>query len=319
MPPIVGVLKRAGVLSALFVLASLSGAALPTAMNYQGQLLVDGVRYTGDADVRVSLWSSAAGQDVADRVAGPITLSGVQVSAGVFTIAPDFGDGAFTGASRYLQVEVRTPSGGGSFVAIGPRTEVLAAPTAQYAGRATELGSADGAHPHAASVTNSGTLVVNAPALFAGPIEVAETQRVRQFAPASWVSGAYPIGVRAGGAYVESTAPGGTLFGSSFLAFELPQGSVLKQVSVAYIDASNWGDLTVKVRKAVTGTDLTSQVIASASSTGNVATARTLTIGALQVDSPAALYLEATWETTNVDPIRIGTVTITYAVTSPLP
>lgn len=313
------VTKLGGLLLSLIVLGVQAGAALPTAMNYQGRLLVDGAAYTGLADVRATLWSSASGQSDVERVGGPVLFTGVSVSEGVFTISPDFGEGAFGAGARYLQVEVRTPAGTGAFVAVGPRTEILPAPTAQYAERATALGSADGAHQGVVKVTDGGSVVISGLAVFAGPIELAETERTRQLSSSVWTAGAFPIIRGPNGAYVESGHPGPTVQGNCLLPFDLPEGATLRKVEVQYIDASNFGNLTVRVRRATAGASFGSEVAAEASSTGNVPTVRVLTLGSLSVGTSLPLYLEANWTTTTADPIQVGSVKLTYSVTSPLP
>lgn len=109
------------------MLAGMAGAAAgPTSFSYQGKLMSAGAPYSGSADLRVSVYDAATGGTL---IAGPQTVSGVAVAGGVYSTAFDFG-AIFGGGARWLQVEVRTPSGVGSFVAVTPRQLVGASPIA---------------------------------------------------------------------------------------------------------------------------------------------------------------------------------------------
>lgn len=104
--------------------------ALGGAFTFQGRLDIDGVPANGAFDFRFSLHSDP----VADTPAGSVPVlstEGVQVANGVFTVLLDFGDGAFDGNARWLQVEVE--QGADVFVLVGSRQELTATPYALWA------------------------------------------------------------------------------------------------------------------------------------------------------------------------------------------
>lgn len=100
---------------------------LATSFTYQGQLKNSGNVVNGLADFRFTLWDAAAG---GVQVAGPITVNNVNVADGLFTTGIDFGVTPFNGENRYLRIEVRSPAGGGAFVAITQRQLLSASPYA---------------------------------------------------------------------------------------------------------------------------------------------------------------------------------------------
>src|SRR5262249_4161780 len=64
---------------------------------------------------------------------GPLTNAATGVSNGLFTVTLDFGASAFSGADRWLEIAVRTNSGG-AFSLLSPRQQVLPTPYAILAG-----------------------------------------------------------------------------------------------------------------------------------------------------------------------------------------
>ena len=74
-------------------------------------------------------------------MAGPVTNSGVAVSNGLFTVAVDFGAGAFTGQACWLQIAVET-NGGESFTTLYPSNPVLPTPYSIYAANAGNAATA---------------------------------------------------------------------------------------------------------------------------------------------------------------------------------
>jgi hypothetical protein len=67
------------------------------------------------------------------QIGQTLTSSGVAVVAGLFTLQLDFGDSAFAGEARWLEIAVRCPPGGGEYAALSPRQPLTAAPYALYA------------------------------------------------------------------------------------------------------------------------------------------------------------------------------------------
>ncbi len=93
---------------------------------YQGRLTDSAGLVNGPTDLTFSLCDSAVGGNL---VAGPLVLSGVPVTAGLFTVELDFGADAFDGADRWLEIVI------GSQV-LSPRTKIASVP---YAIRARQL------------------------------------------------------------------------------------------------------------------------------------------------------------------------------------
>ena len=55
---------------------------------------------------------------------------------GLFTVALDFGSGAFTGAARWLEIAVRCPAGSGTYTTLSPRQALTSSPYAVFSGGA---------------------------------------------------------------------------------------------------------------------------------------------------------------------------------------
>lgn len=117
------------------VAASDPSHAVGTAITYQGRLRQAGVPSNGVCDFRFSLFAASAGGSVLATVAPPP----LAVTDGLFTAQLDFGAGAFPGADRWLEIEVRCPTGAGSFTLLAPRQPVTAAPYAQTANLASAV------------------------------------------------------------------------------------------------------------------------------------------------------------------------------------
>jgi len=105
-------------------------ADLGTAFTYQGRLRLEGLPLNQACDLQFSLWTAAEG---GSQVGTPVTAANVLPSGGEFAAELDFGAVAFAGEARFLEVAVRCPAGGGSYVTLAPRQPLLAAPYALYA------------------------------------------------------------------------------------------------------------------------------------------------------------------------------------------
>jgi hypothetical protein len=101
-----------------------------TAITYQGRLNDGSAPASGNYDLRFTLYDALTNGSV---VGVATTNSATAISNGLFTVTLDFGAGAFTGPSRWLEIGART-SGGGLFVALNPRQSLSAAPYAIMAG-----------------------------------------------------------------------------------------------------------------------------------------------------------------------------------------
>src|SRR5438876_710178 len=88
-----------------------AGAALSSAITYQGQLTLDGTPVTATCDFQFILYDSATG---GSQVGPTVPVGGQGVAQGVFMASLDFGTTAFVGDARWLETLVRCPAGSGS-------------------------------------------------------------------------------------------------------------------------------------------------------------------------------------------------------------
>jgi len=86
---------------------AMAGAACAqgTAFVYQGRLSDNNRPAHGPYDFRVSLFEAVSG---GTSVAGPLSFSATGVTNGLFQLSLDFGQGPFSGATRWVEVSVRT-------------------------------------------------------------------------------------------------------------------------------------------------------------------------------------------------------------------
>ena len=104
-----------------------SSAAQSTTFTYQGRLQRDGAPVSDECDFAFQLFDAASG---GEEVAIEDTVNALDVTDGVFTAEVDFGAEAFTGDDRWLQIDVRCPSGQGDFTTLTPRQPVTRVPYA---------------------------------------------------------------------------------------------------------------------------------------------------------------------------------------------
>jgi hypothetical protein len=107
-----------------------------TAFTYQGQFNDGGYPATGNYDLTFAVYDTLT--PPGDLIAGPITNSAVAVSNGLFTITLNFGNGAFTGADRWLEITARA-TGGTNFTTLSPRQKLTPTPYAIFANTASNL------------------------------------------------------------------------------------------------------------------------------------------------------------------------------------
>src|SRR4051794_13094341 len=93
--------RLAGILLAGILALSASGAT--TEFTYQGQLRESNLPSNGSYDFSFALFDAASG---GNQVGATNSKSGQTVTNGVFTVLLDFGNGAFDGSDRYLQISV---------------------------------------------------------------------------------------------------------------------------------------------------------------------------------------------------------------------
>lgn len=146
--------------AASLFLASLAAPAMAqsgTDISYQGRLKLSGALVNGPADFQFRLYGQTSG---GTQIGTTQQFDNVSVVDGLFTARPDFGQFGFTGASRYLEIAVRSPAGTGNFVILTPRQAITAAPYALKVPGVTgySLTSADGTTVDALYVTNGGAV-----------------------------------------------------------------------------------------------------------------------------------------------------------------
>jgi len=120
------------------VVCSLVHAAPPgTAFTYQGRLNEGGAPANGSYVFRFTVYDQAIS---GGTVGTNITISPVDVANGLFTVTLDFGGGVFTGANRWLGIEVHSNQVNLAFVPLTPRQPVPPTPYAIYAGSVDAAG-----------------------------------------------------------------------------------------------------------------------------------------------------------------------------------
>jgi hypothetical protein len=112
---------------------------LASAFTYQGRLEGPAGDVNGNCDFQFGLFDASSG---GSQIGTTLTLGGVSVSDGLFTVLLDFGAGAFDGSERHLEVAVRCPAGSGTFTTLTPRQALTATPYALYADSANWSGLA---------------------------------------------------------------------------------------------------------------------------------------------------------------------------------
>lgn len=154
-------LGRSAFLAGLLLFAAAQQAsAQVTAFTYQGRL-TDGPNVAnGRYDLSFSLFDALNGGTALGSV---VSLSGVNITNGVFTVPLDFGANVFDGGPRWLEVGVRTNSFN-FFDVLQPRIPVQAVPQAIRALRADSLTS-----PLDADSLPVGVVRTNQPNIFTQP------------------------------------------------------------------------------------------------------------------------------------------------------
>jgi N-acetylneuraminic acid mutarotase len=106
-----------------------------TAFTYQGRLNFNGGPASGIYDFRFRVATDAAGNSF---LGNPVLTNGLPVTNGLFTTMVDFGPGIFSGASLWLQVEVRT-NGAGNYTVLNPLQPFTVTPYATFASTANSV------------------------------------------------------------------------------------------------------------------------------------------------------------------------------------
>lgn len=118
-------------LLALFAIAPVH--AQGTAFTYQGELTSSGSPVTDTCDFQFRVYDGAG-----TPVSTLLTLNAVDVTDGRFNVQLDFGTGIFTGADRFLQINVKCPPDT-TFTPLIPRQLLTPSPYSIYAGGAASV------------------------------------------------------------------------------------------------------------------------------------------------------------------------------------
>jgi len=108
---------------------------------YQGRLTNGGAPAGGPHDFTFKLFDAATG---GNQVGTTLTVTNQTVNNGLFTVSLDFGNTAFLGDARWLEMAVRV-SGNGAFTTISPRQSLLPVP---YALNAPWFGTGGKPYPY---------------------------------------------------------------------------------------------------------------------------------------------------------------------------
>ncbi len=110
----------------------LSGNGVLAAMpfTYQGRLMDGAAPANGAYDLRFRVFGSVSG---GTQAGADVLVSPVGVTNGLFTVSLDFGDGVFTGATRWLEIAARTNGAAGALTVLDPRQPITAVPYALFA------------------------------------------------------------------------------------------------------------------------------------------------------------------------------------------
>lgn len=130
-----GTLALPALLLATLIYEPSTSFAQGTAFTYQGRLMESNALANGIFEFEFTLRDSATGGNTLST----LTVEEVPVSNSLFTVTLDFGSGVFTGAPRWLEMQVRNDSVGGSFVLLAPRTPLMPTPYAIMANSASNL------------------------------------------------------------------------------------------------------------------------------------------------------------------------------------
>ena len=116
--------------------------AQTTAFTFQGRLSDSNLAANGIYEMQFSLFDAASGGNQVGIAQGNQSVSVVN---GIFTIALDFGAGAFTGPNRFIQIGVRPANSQEPYSTLAPRQAVTSAPYAVKSLYSQNADSADNA------------------------------------------------------------------------------------------------------------------------------------------------------------------------------
>jgi hypothetical protein len=129
-------------ISILLTVIALGLATLPTraadvgdTFVYEGRLWRDGEAVSTFADLQFRLFDSP---EAGERIGGIVTKPSAAVLDGRFTAKLNFGEDAFDGQARWIEIRLRDPAGSGPWITLEPRQRIHAVPYAMFAIRSAE-------------------------------------------------------------------------------------------------------------------------------------------------------------------------------------
>ncbi len=131
-----------GFLVSTIVLATAlpAAAAVGTAFTYQGRIAESGTAVTGVVDLEFELYDDPTS---GSSVGGPIALSDVNCSDGLFTVTLDFGAAPFNGQQLWMEIRVSSDYPTDPYTVLTPRQELTPDPYAIFATNAANASYAE--------------------------------------------------------------------------------------------------------------------------------------------------------------------------------
>jgi len=128
-------------LALLFVVWPAVLHAQTTAFTYQGKLADAGNPANGNFDLQFKLFDTVT-VGTGTQQGATLVRNPVAVSAGVFTVALDFGANVFSGGARFLEIGVRPAGSGNAYTVLAPRQPINPTPYAMHSTEADGLSAA---------------------------------------------------------------------------------------------------------------------------------------------------------------------------------
>src|SRR6185369_4327510 len=102
-----------------------SASAQTSSFTYQGRLNDNAIHANGTYEMLFSLFDA---QYDGNQIGFTISIAGISVIDGIFTVNIDFGEASFSGANRYLQIAVRAAGSPSPHTTLTPRQPVASTP-----------------------------------------------------------------------------------------------------------------------------------------------------------------------------------------------
>ena len=119
-------------------------APLAPSFSYQGRLSEAGHPANGSYDIAFKLFDQASD---GSQIGATLALPKVAVTDGLFSVELTFGDAAFNGEARWLEIGVRPDGSVDPHTTLNPRSPLLAAPQSLYALKAASVENGSIANP----------------------------------------------------------------------------------------------------------------------------------------------------------------------------